>query len=154
MGPSEPGTEELVLEGSIAIPYKWVTGRAVGEFLGELRDHGRILGGRCGACGRVSAPPQNVCGRCFRKVEEMVPLSGEGRLVSWTVVRHPIMGAPLDPPYAIGAVRLDGADTEFLHLIRTDALDRLAAGQRMRAIFAPPRSREGVLLDMLGFEPI
>ena len=49
-------------------------------------------------------------------------------------------GAIFEPPNAVAAIRLDGADTDLLHLVKTDDYDRLNAGLRVRAvrIFSAP----------------
>ena len=136
----------MILEGNITIPYKWTTGPMVGRFLGELRDNARILGAHCEGCGKVYAPPPDICGECFRPPETWVELSGEGTVVAVSVVERRMPWSPVETPYALALIRLDGADTNMVHLVSDD----IRSGDRVRAVFI--RERAGTLLDIMGFE--
>ena len=142
--------EPKVFEGEIAVPYRWTTGRVVGRFLTEMRDSARLMGTRCGRCDRTYMPPTSTCPACYGKLSSWVELPAEGSLVSWTVVHHPIIWRPAEPPYALGLIRLDGADTELLHMVRPADDTRLHAGARMRAVWR--EERRGVILDVEYFE--
>jgi len=65
----------------------------------------RVVGSRCGKCGRVYFPRKRVCVDCLEwdGLEE-VPLSRTGKLVSYSVSRDPMRGFPI--PYAFGYVLL------------------------------------------------
>src|ERR1051325_8494986 len=135
----------MILEGNITIPYKWTTGPTVGRFLAELKENGRLAGARCGVCHRVYVPPADVCGQCYRPLDEWVPLTGEGTVVALTTVERAMPFSPVAAPYTLALVRLDGADTNLLHLASGD----LKAGDRVRAVFKTERT--GSLLDIAGF---
>lgn len=64
-----------------------------------------VVGVRCRQCGRVYFPKKRVCVDClvWDDVEE-VPLSKEGKLISYSVSRDPLRGFPI--PYAFGYVML------------------------------------------------
>jgi uncharacterized OB-fold protein len=132
----------MFLEGDITIPYKWTTGPTIGRFLAELRDNQRIVGARCVACDKVFVPPTDVCGQCYKPPEEWVVLTGEGVLIALSVVHRQLPWSPLPPPYTLGLVRLDGADTNLIHLVDGG----LKAGDRVRARFKKERS--GTILDI------
>jgi hypothetical protein len=136
----------MILDGNITIPYKWTTGPAVGRFLGELRDNARIMGARCETCDKVYAPPPDVCGECYRPLDRWVELSGEGRVVAISVVARRMPWSPVEPPYNLALIKLDGADTSILHLVG----DEINSGDRVRALFNSDRA--GSLLDILRFE--
>ena len=135
----------MILEGNITIPYKWTTGATIGRFLGEIKEYARIMGARCDGCGKVYAPPPDVCGECYRPLGDWVPLTGEGTVVAVSTVHRPMPWSPVEAPYTLALVRLDGADTNLLHLAGPD----LRAGARVRAIFKT--TREGTLLDIERF---
>ncbi len=63
-----------------------------------------LLGSRCTTCGQQSFPPRKVCSGCFGELMEIVPLSTDGKLYSYTIVEYPAPG--LVGPYAIGYVDL------------------------------------------------
>lgn len=138
----------MILEGDITIPYKWTTGATIGRFLAELRDNTRITGARCEACGKVYAPPPDVCGECFRPLTEWVNLSGEGEVIAFSVVERATAWSPMTPPYMLGLIKLDGADTKIVHIVRAGVL----AGERVRAVFK--QERTGSILDIDYFGPI
>lgn len=90
-------------------PDPSITGRGS---LGEIdeqpsaRDHreGRLLIGRCPACGTHLHPDRPVCPECG-VAPERVPAAGTGEIDAWTVVRRS-PGPGFDPPYVVARVRL------------------------------------------------
>ncbi|MEJ2251861.1 MAG: OB-fold domain-containing protein [Candidatus Lokiarchaeota archaeon] len=50
-------------------------------------------------------------------MEEWVELGNKGTLQGFTVVTHSTPVMPIDPPFAYGLIRLEGADTDFIHII-------------------------------------
>jgi uncharacterized OB-fold protein/putative sterol carrier protein len=137
----------MILEGNITIPYKWTTGPTVGRFLAELKENGRLVGARCGGCHRTYVPPADVCGQCYKPLDEWVPLTGEGTVIALTTVERTMPFSPMAAPYTLALVRLDGADTDLLHLASAD----VRAGDRVKAVFKSERT--GSLLDIEGFAP-
>ena len=87
------------------------------RFFIELENQ-RFYGTRCPKCGKVWAPPRPVCPEHLT-ITEWTELSGRGRLSGFSVVHYAPAWAPsLKPPFVLAYVRLDGADTLFLHLLR------------------------------------
>lgn len=146
------GQEILVMEGRIKVPYRWAAGETGTRYLQALRDEMRFLGTRCPQCAIVYHPPRRHCPDCGAECA-WVELSGKGVLITYTVVRrhHPQL-APLDPPFAYGIVRLEGADTGFLHLVYEFAEGELRTGMEVEAVFAA--EREGTILDVRYFRPV
>jgi uncharacterized protein len=64
---------------------------------------------RCGQCGQFTMPPDVVCPHC-RSTEpnfELVPVSGQGVVRSWTVVRQAFLpGFDADLPFLLVDVEL------------------------------------------------
>jgi len=143
--------EALTLKGQIALPYTWWVGETGSRFLISLRDEEKILGNRCSRCNRVYVPPRKNCGRCFEEISDWVELSTEGVVTAHTVVRAAGPLQPAEPPFAYVLVRLDGADVDFLHIVKND-LERLENGVRVRARFR--KERTGHILDIEAFELI
>ncbi len=146
------GQEILVLEGRIKVPYRWAAGEVGTRYLQALRDERKFLGTRCPGCGIVYHPPRRNCPDCFAECSEWVELGSAGTLETYTVVRrqHPQL-ASLPLPYGYGVIRLDGADTGFLHLLYEFEEGGLATGMRVEAVFAD--EREGRILDVRYFRP-
>ena len=141
--------EALTLKGQIAVPYTWWVGETGSRFLIGLRDEEKILGNRCGRCNTVFVPPRKNCGRCFEEIMDWVELGAEGVVKTHTVVRYAGPMQPAEPPFAYALIRLDGADVDFLHIVRND-LDRLKNGVRVKARFKEERS--GHIMDIEDFQ--
>ena len=67
---------------------------------------GTLTGIRCVKCGAMAIPPREYCAACGHHGWEPVPLSGQGTVASYTIIRvAPARHAP-DAPYAVAVVRL------------------------------------------------
>jgi len=75
-------------------------------FFEEARE-GRLTAIRCGECGALAVPPKEFCPSCQRRRWEPVPLSGHGKITSFTVIRIPPRGRAAEAPYAVAVVKLD-----------------------------------------------
>jgi uncharacterized OB-fold protein len=80
-------------------------GITVAQFFEQARQ-GALTGIRCGGCGALAVPPRALCPECGARRWQTVPLSGEGTIASFTVIRVAPRGHADDAPYAIAAVRL------------------------------------------------
>ncbi|MGE5460362.1 MAG: OB-fold domain-containing protein, partial [Solirubrobacterales bacterium] len=63
-------------------------------------------------------------------------------------------GSPLEVPVVFGLVRLDGADTVFLHRVLDAGDEPLEIGERVEVVLRPEAERTGSILDIEGFRPI
>jgi uncharacterized OB-fold protein len=102
----------------------------VGRFFERARG-GELTGIRCGGCGALAVPPKELCPECGARRWEPVPLSGEGTIASYTVIRVAPRGHAQDAPYAIAAVRLREG-VSLLGRVVDVPLDRLAVGLPVR----------------------
>lgn len=132
----------MILEGDITIPYKWTPGPVAGRFLAELRDNRRIMAVKCGACGKVFVPPPDICGQCFKLLDDWVELSGDATVVAVSVVNHLMPWSAAPVPYSLAVIRLDGADTDLIHMVG-NAVKR---GDRVRPSYK--QDRTGSILDI------
>jgi uncharacterized OB-fold protein len=129
------------LDATLSIQYTLSTGVAAGRFLAELA-HRRIVGARCGDCGRVLVPAEEYCPRCGGDAAELVELAQTGTVTAFTERDGRV----------IGLVRLDGADTDLYHRILDASLDDLEPGTRVEAVWS--ETPEGAsILDLAGFRP-
>lgn len=140
-----------ILKASISVPMNWATGKAVGKFLSELGNNCQIYGTRCNQCQRVMVPPQEYCGFCNSDADEWVEVSDRGILKCFTVVYHAFPLQPCEPPYALGLIQLDRADTSMLHLIKEADLSKIYCGLMVEAVWR--EKREGSLFDIAYFKP-
>jgi uncharacterized OB-fold protein len=137
--------------GGISIPFSYAAGRSGSRFLTELRDDCRISGTRCPRCRRVLVPARGFCPRCQVATDEWVEVGPAGELRRFVVVRQARPYHPLPTPFAYGLIRLDGADTEFLHLVAGVPMEALRVGLRVRPLFREERTAS--ILDIAYFGP-
>lgn len=63
---------------------------------------------RCAACKKYRWLPRPMCPSCNALEHEWVPVSGRGRVFSWTVIVHPVHPAANEKvPYNVAQVQLD-----------------------------------------------
>jgi len=117
------------------------------SFFEQARE-GRLTGIRCGKCGEFAVPPKEFCPACHERAWETVPLSGEGEIASFTVIRVAPRGHAADAPYAIAAVRLKEG-VSLLGRIVEIPLEKLAVGLRVR--FRPLVKKDQT---SVGFGPV
>jgi hypothetical protein len=84
---------------------------------------------RCAECGAISLQAPS-CRFCGAEGGEPVPISGRGRLVSWTVIRVAPARYAAEAPYAVGLVEL--AEGPRITARVAGDPERLAAGQPVR----------------------
>jgi uncharacterized OB-fold protein len=136
------------IPGELPVAFRYTPGVANTEFVQALRDRGILLGSRCAECEVTYLPCRLFCERCFSELSADAECGSEGTLESWSVGHVGIDDEPLDPPVMIGLVRLDGADTHFMH--RLVGIGRPTIGMRVRVQFADERT--GSITDIQGFE--
>jgi uncharacterized OB-fold protein len=141
-------------EKSIWMPYTWSTGPGIGTFLTGLRE-GEIVAAVCPDCGDRILPARSFCKACQTEIEEYEPVGETGTLETVTVVHDDRETAPFEPPYALGTIALEGADTAMLHVIDGDeaTLAALEPGTTVEAVWRPADEREGSILDIAHFQP-
>jgi uncharacterized OB-fold protein len=137
------------VQGELPVAFRYTPGVGNTAFLEALRDRGVLLGSRCDHCGITVVPARIFCERCFAELTPDVECGPAGTVVSWTVARIDVDGRPLDPPETFALIRLDGADSAFLH--RLLGVDQPTTDMRVRARIRDERT--GSILDVEGFEP-
>jgi uncharacterized OB-fold protein len=139
---TESGSSALApLAATLSIQYTLTTGVAAGRFLAELA-HRRIVGARCGDCGRVLVPAEEYCPRCGGDASDLLELAQTGTVTAFTEREGRI----------VGLIRLDGADTDLYHRILDVSLDELEPGQRVVAVWDDTPAGASIL-DLAGFRP-
>lgn len=144
--------EAVILSTRIVLPFSYSVGRTASRFFIELRDNKRIMGTKCPNCGRVLMPPRRYCGKCLTEAGEWVEVGDKGTLVAYTVLYRSSSNLPKKPPFAYGIIKLDGADTNLVHILGEVDLDKIKPGMRVQAVFKD--QREGNILDIDHFKPI
>lgn len=73
----------------------------------EAANEGRLVMQRCRDCNKYRFQPAPYCTFCSSDACEWAPLSGRGRITTWTVVTHPVHPAAIARvPYVVVEVEL------------------------------------------------
>jgi uncharacterized OB-fold protein len=91
---------------------------------------GRLLIGKCKACGKPHYYPRALCPFCGSDATEWVEAGGGGSVYSYSVMRR------VPVPYALAYVTLDEGVTMMTNIVDCD-LDAIRIGQRVRVVFKP-----------------
>ncbi len=63
---------------------------------------------RCAACNKYQFPPQSFCRHCSGDSLNWVPVSGRGKVLSYTIVHwSPNPAYAADAPYSLALIQLD-----------------------------------------------
>lgn len=90
---------------------------------------------RCQACGLWMHPPLERCRTCNGAVS-IEPVSGEGTVLSFIVVRQPTVPGRM-PPYVVATVELREQVGLHMVAILSTAPDDVKIGARVRASIVP-----------------
>ncbi|MFX1526194.1 MAG: Zn-ribbon domain-containing OB-fold protein [Promethearchaeota archaeon] len=144
--------EKKIFKGRIKVPYKHTAGAYVEKFITHIGKEHKIMGVKCPKCKKVFVPPKMICFECFEKMEEWIEVENIGTVTGFTVITHSTPVLPLESPFAYARIRLNGADTDFVHLINESDPNKLRVGMKVEAVFKEkPRKR---ILDIEYFKPI
>jgi len=141
-------TQVLSAAHSIEYTYTRSTGPIIGAFLTGLRD-AKIIGVR-GADGRVLVPAIDYDPITSEDLTELVDVADTGVVTTWSWNDTPLMGQPLDHPFAWALITLDGADTAMLAAVDAGEPAAIATGTRVKARWADVRV--GSIRDLICFE--
>jgi uncharacterized OB-fold protein len=138
-----------VVQATIQFPYTRSLGPVVGAFMTALTDR-RIIGIRSGD--RVIAPPLEWDPETAEELaHDFVDVGPAGTVESWSWVASPTSQHPLDVPFAFALVKLDGADTAFLHAVDAGSIDAMSTGMRVAPRWRA--TRIGHITDIEAFVP-
>jgi len=132
---------------------------SIARFWRETPRRYNLGGSKCSVCGTVYFPPRTVCPECThhrQSIEKMTPfhLSGDGEVVSYTVVHDPAEGFEMQVPYVVALVRTVEGPTLTGQVVDVDPKD-VRIGLRVHATFRKLREegKAGVIHYGYKFAP-
>jgi uncharacterized OB-fold protein len=140
----------LSAEFELGFTYTRTPGPIIGKFLAALKQQ-RLYGIR-GRDGRVLFPPTEYDPLTGEDLRDYAPVGEAGTVVAWTWVSIPRSHHLLREPFAWALIKLDGADTPFLHMVVSESGTDLHPGTRVRVRWA--EERRGAITDIAWFEPL
>jgi hypothetical protein len=147
-----------IMETEATLPYELATGPTWHRYFDEFKRE-KIFGTKCPQCRKVFVPARAFCPACFVDIDEWVELSNEGEVLGWSLTHIHYFGMPTKPPFICAQIRLDGSDTDLLHLVGGFDLNDLdlvrktmRIGTRVKAVWK--KEKKGCILDIEYFKPI
>lgn len=118
----------------------------VAAFAEHLRA-GRLMGSKCRACGHASFPPRADCEACLSPDFELVPVTGRGRLWTWTRITAAPRGFEAYAPYVLGVVELEDGGRALAPIGASVPEDALAMGMELRLVPRVHEETEDIRVD-------
>ena len=141
------------IEAPIYLRYRFTAGMAPARFLSRVRE-GVLTGQRCPRCSNVYIPPRGSCPACGIPTEDEVVLPDKGTVQSFTIVAIPIPNNPIQPPFIVANLVLDGANISFIHLMSECVNEEVHIGQRVQAVWKPQEEWTWSMDNIRYFRPI
>jgi uncharacterized OB-fold protein len=134
--PPEHPVDDTVklIETPARLDYTFTAGTATTRFLKGIAEK-RILGERCGVCGKVYVPPRGSCPTDGVATTEQVELPDRGIVTTFCVVNLQFYGQAMEVPYVCATVLLDGADIGLFGLVQEIPFDQVRMGMRVEAVW-------------------
>lgn len=142
-----------VMESPVVLSYNFSAGFATAKFLRHAKK-GKLVGQRSSVTGKVTIPPRGADPETGTPTTEEVELAQTGTVISFTVVHLPIPNNPIQPPYIIANILLDGADQTFIHLVSECDNDAVEMGTRLQAVWKDESEWEYSAENIKYFRPI
>jgi uncharacterized OB-fold protein len=137
----------------ITLKYNYTAGHSSARFLRHMKK-GRIVGQKCHSCSNVYVPPRGCCAKCGVVLKEEIILSGNGTITSFTIVHLPIPGSPVEPPFVVAEILLDGADITTLHLVSEVPNEEVRIGMRITPVWKEEEKWGYSFENIMYFKPI
>ncbi len=135
----------LTAPHTLEYTYKRSLGPVLSRFFTALRLR-RFVGVRR-SDGSVMVPPKEYDPDTCASLDEIVDVSDEGVVTSWSWVSAPRPQQPLDHPFAYALVQLDGTSTPVLHVVDAGDESAMKTGMRVKARWA--EETQGVITDFV-----
>ncbi len=144
--------DSYVVEGKMALPYTYFAGSVGSKFITTIRDEKKIMGVKCPTCNMVYLPPRQVCDKDFTDIRDnWVDVGTSGMVTNFTVVRYDDKHLPRKAPFVLALIKMDGADTPFMHILEECKIEDVKIGMKVEAVFA--KETTNTILDIDHFKP-
>lgn len=144
-------TENEILEADFGLGFTYTrsTGVIIGKFLAALKQK-RLYGIRR-TNGDILFPPTEYDPLTSADLDEFVAVEPHGEVISWTWLEQPREHHEVDSAFAFALIKLDGADTPFLHRLFCDDPANIKAGMKVTIQWQDETC--GAITDIRGFVP-
>ena len=150
---SEEQDVVTVINAPVYLKYNFTAGKAPARYLSQIKK-GVLTGQRCPKCSAVYVPPRGSCASCGVPTEEEVQLSDKATVESFTIVSIPIPGNPIEPPFVVANLVLDGSNISLIHLLSECVNEDVHIGQRVQGVWNPESEWDYSMNNIRYFKPI
>jgi uncharacterized OB-fold protein len=99
--------------------------------VGSTKEGDVLIGSKCKICGRYFFPQRKRCGYCAEPTTEVLELSKEGMLSSYSLSTKKPKYSLIEPPYILGEVEIPEGILIYT-VISTKSPGELKIGQRVK----------------------
>ncbi len=92
-----------------------------------------LTAGKCKECGTYFYPQRAICLNCSAEAMEEVPLSGRGKVYTYTIARQQLPGAFVQVPYAVAIILMEEGCQ--IHSVVTEDWENLDVDMDMEVYF-------------------
>jgi len=110
---------------------------SVPRFWREIPQRYNLIGSQCGECKEVYFPPREACPECRRKsIGKMkdLKLSGEGKIITYTIIHEAPEKFEGQTPYPIAIIKLKEGPKITAQIVDCD-LDKIKIGKSVKLTF-------------------
>jgi len=104
------------------------------KYAREIPQRYRLEAAKCQKCGKIFFPPRLICDRCQSRSFETVRMTGEGKLLTYTIIHVPPSQFVDEAPYAVGIVELNEGVRITAQVVDCE-FDRLKIGMDLKIEF-------------------
>lgn len=137
--------------GNLPVTSRYTFGIAGERFFRAIKDEGKIYGSRCEACDLTYVPARQFCERCLADLEEWINVGTQGEVHTFTLLYENLDGSVREEPEIVAFVRM--GDGGIVHRLGDIAIEDVAIGMVVEAVFKPKNKRKGSILDIQYFRP-
>lgn len=95
---------------------------------------GKLMAGKCQKCEKIHLPPRPLCDNCYSQQFSWVNVSGEGKLLTYTIINVAPQQFQALAPYAVGIVELENG-LKIPGMIQDIAQEQLKIGMELTLDF-------------------
>jgi len=103
----------------------------VADFVKHLEE-GEIAATKCKACGKLYFPPRADCIDCLSDDMEWIPLSGRGKLITYTTAYFAPAG--FEAPYTLALAELEEGVRVFTRMSKDAKQDEIEIGTNVKLV--------------------
>lgn len=97
-------------------------------------NEGKVMAAKCNKCETLHLPPKPVCTNCYSTDLKWIPMTGKGKLVTYTVIHVAPKQFEKLTPYPVGIVKLDEGP-QLLGMLRNVEQAQLKIGMPLTIEF-------------------